>query len=146
LIFDRIRHDVERLHELRCSVDGTPWFRRNRSLNHIAIRRQLNKMALHRVCRISDLNPGEVRRIDDPPVAVFNVNGAFFAISDVCTHAEASLSEGQVDGETVECPLHGACFDLRTGEALTPPAIEPVPTFAVVLQDDEVYVEVGGSG
>ena len=102
-------------------------------------------MALHRVCRISELNPGEVRRIDDPPVAVFNVNGGFFAISDVCTHAEASLSEGQVDGETVECPLHGACFDLRTGEALTPPAIEPVQTFAVVLQDDEVYVDVGGS-
>jgi 3-phenylpropionate/trans-cinnamate dioxygenase ferredoxin subunit len=105
----------------------------------------LNKMALHRVCRISELNPGEVRRIDDPPIAVFYVNGAFFAISDVCTHAEASLSEGRVDGETVECPLHGACFDLRTGEALTPPAIEPVQTFAVVLQDDEVYVELGAS-
>ena len=145
MIFDGIRPDVERLHELRCSVDETPWFRRNRSLNRIAVRRQLNKMALHRVCQISELGPGGVRRIDDPPVAVFNVNGAFFAISDVCTHAEASLSEGRVDGETVECPLHGACFDLRTGEALTPPAIEPVRTFAVVLQGDQVFVEVGAS-
>ena len=103
-------------------------------------------MALHRVCRISELGPGEVRRIDNPPIAVFNVDGAWFAISDVCTHAEASLSEGHVDGVTVECPLHGACFDLRTGEALTPPATEPVQTFAVVLQDDDVYVDGGEPG
>ena len=113
----------------------------NRSLNHIAGGRQLNPMALHRVCRMSELGPGEVTRIDDPPIAVFNVNGVLFAISDVCTHAEASLSEGRVDGETVECPLHGACFDLRTGEALTPPAVDPVQTFAIVIQDDTVYVE-----
>jgi 3-phenylpropionate/trans-cinnamate dioxygenase ferredoxin subunit len=102
-------------------------------------------MALQRVCRIYELGPGDVRRIDNPPIAVFNVEGALFAISDICTHAEASLSEGHVDGQTIECPLHGACFDLRTGEALTPPAIEPVRTFAVVLQDDDVYVEVGGA-
>ena len=99
-------------------------------------------MALQKVCLISELEPGEVRRIDSPPIAVFNVEGALLAISDICTHAEASLSEGQVDGQTVECPLHGACFDLRTGEALTPPATEPVQTFAVILQDEEVYVEV----
>jgi 3-phenylpropionate/trans-cinnamate dioxygenase ferredoxin component len=99
-------------------------------------------MALQKVCRKSELGPGEVRRIDNPPIAVFNVEGALFAISDVCTHAEASLSEGRVEGQTVECPLHGACFDLRTGEALTPPAFEPVQTFAVVVQDDEVYVDL----
>ena len=99
-------------------------------------------MALERVCGKSELGPGEVRRIDNPPIAVFNVEGTLFAISDVCTHAEASLSEGQVEGQTVECPLHGACFDLRTGEALTPPAFEAVKTFAVVVKDDEVYVEV----
>jgi 3-phenylpropionate/trans-cinnamate dioxygenase ferredoxin component len=95
---------------------------------------------------MSELGPGEVRLIDNPPIAVFNVEGALFAISDVCTHAEASLSEGQVEGQTVQCPLHGACFDLRTGEALTPPAFEPVQTFAVVVQDDEIYVEVDRQG
>jgi 3-phenylpropionate/trans-cinnamate dioxygenase ferredoxin component len=100
-------------------------------------------MALRKVCRISELGPGEVRRLDDPPIAVFNVDGGLFAIGDICTHAEASLSEGHVDGCTVECPLHGACFDLRTGEALTPPATESVQTFAVVIQDDDVYVELG---
>jgi nitrite reductase/ring-hydroxylating ferredoxin subunit len=99
-------------------------------------------MALRRVCGISELSPGEVKRIEDPAIAVFNVGGTLFAISDICTHAEASLSEGRVDGETVECPLHGACFDLRTGEALTPPAVEPVQTFPVVVQGDAIYVEV----
>jgi 3-phenylpropionate/trans-cinnamate dioxygenase ferredoxin subunit len=102
-------------------------------------------MALERVCQISELGPGEVKRIDNPPIAVFNVDGALFAIGDVCTHAEASLAEGYVDGQTVACPLHGACFDLRTGEALTPPATEPVQTFAVVVQDDDVFVEVAPS-
>src|ERR1700746_485606 len=99
-------------------------------------------MALRRVCSLSELGPGEVKRIDNPPIAVFNVEGALFAISDICTHAEASLSEGHVEGQTVECPLHGACFDLRTGEALTPPATEPVEIYAVVLQDDVIYVEI----
>jgi 3-phenylpropionate/trans-cinnamate dioxygenase ferredoxin component len=98
---------------------------------------------LLRVCGISELFPGGVKRIEDPAIAVFNVAGTFYAISDICTHAEASLSEGTVDGETVECPLHGACFDLRTGEALTPPAVEPVQTFPVVTQGDTIYVETG---
>jgi 3-phenylpropionate/trans-cinnamate dioxygenase ferredoxin component len=100
-------------------------------------------MPLHRVCAVSELPPGGVQRIDQPAIAVFNVKGNFFAISDVCTHAEGSLSEGTVEGEIVECPLHGATFDLRTGEALTPPAVEPVQTFPVITQGDEIYVDVG---
>ncbi len=104
-------------------------------------------MALRRVCGKSELGPGKVKRIEDPAIedpaiAVFNVEGTLFAISDTCTHAEASLSEGRVDGETVECPLHGACFDLRTGEALTPPAIEPVRTYRVLAQENGIYVEI----
>ena len=99
-------------------------------------------MPLRRVCAVADLPPGGVKLIDDPAIAVFNVEGSLFAISDICTHAEASLSEGTLEGEIVECPLHGATFDLRTGEALTPPAIEPVQTFPVVTQGDEIYVEV----
>ncbi len=99
-------------------------------------------MALRRVCKKSEVAPGEVKRIENPAIAVFNVEGTLFAISDTCTHAEASLSEGRVDGETVECPLHGAWFDLRTGEALTPPAVEPVQTFPVIVQEDEIYVEI----
>ncbi|MBV8224268.1 MAG: bifunctional 3-phenylpropionate/cinnamic acid dioxygenase ferredoxin subunit [Verrucomicrobia bacterium] len=100
-------------------------------------------MPLHRVCSVSDLPPGGIKRIDDPAIAVFNVEGTLFAISDICTHAEGLLSEGTVEGEIVECPLHGATFDLRTGDALTPPAVDPVQTFPVVTQGEDIYVEVG---
>src|ERR1700720_3298474 len=99
-------------------------------------------MALRRVCKKSEVAPGEVKRIENPAISVFNVEGTLFAISDTCTHSEASLSEGRVHGETVECPVHGAFFDLRTGDALTPPAVEPVQTFPVIVQEDEIYVEI----
>jgi nitrite reductase/ring-hydroxylating ferredoxin subunit len=99
-------------------------------------------MALQRVCSKSELAPGSVKRLDEPPVAVFNVDGSYFAISDVCTHEWARLSDGELDGETVICPLHGACFSLCTGEALSLPATEPVEIFAVVLEGDEIYVDV----
>jgi 3-phenylpropionate/trans-cinnamate dioxygenase ferredoxin subunit len=99
-------------------------------------------MALQRVCSKSELVPGSVKRLDEPPVAVFNVDGSYFAISDVCTHEWARLSDGELEGETVICPLHGACFSLSTGEALSLPATEPVEIFAVVLQGDDIYVDV----
>jgi nitrite reductase/ring-hydroxylating ferredoxin subunit len=99
-------------------------------------------MALRRVCTISELASGGVKWLDEPPIAVFNVDGRYFAISDVCTHEWARLSEGEIDGETVICPLHGACFSLSTGEALSLPAIDPVETFAVILQDENIFVEV----
>ena len=99
-------------------------------------------MTLQRVCSRSELAPGSVKRLDEPAVAVFNVDGTYFAIGDVCTHEWARLSEGELDGETVICPLHGACFSLSTGEALSLPAVEPVEIFAVILQDDDVYVEL----
>jgi nitrite reductase/ring-hydroxylating ferredoxin subunit len=99
-------------------------------------------MVLRRVCSRSELAPGGVRRLDEPPIAVFNVEGSYFAISDVCTHEWARLSDGELDGKTVICPLHGACFSLITGEALSLPAIEPVETFVVTLQGDDIYVEL----
>jgi 3-phenylpropionate/trans-cinnamate dioxygenase ferredoxin subunit len=98
-------------------------------------------MALCRVCRKSELPNGNSVRIDDPEIAVFNVDGQLFAIKDVCTHDQARLSDGELTGETIICPWHGACFSIRTGEALSPPAIEAVETFPVVLKDDDIYIE-----
>jgi 3-phenylpropionate/trans-cinnamate dioxygenase ferredoxin component len=99
-------------------------------------------MALHRLCNKSEVACGSVKRIDDLEIALFNLDGTFFAIKDVCTHDQAPLSEGELDGDTIVCPWHGACFSVRTGEALSLPAIEPVETFPVILQDDEVYVDI----
>lgn len=96
------------------------------------------------VCRTTDIPPGHAARveIDDTPVAIFNVDGRFHALDDTCSHAEASLSEGDLDPErcAIECPLHGSSFDLLTGEPLTLPAVEPVRVHAVEIEGDEVRV------
>ncbi|MFC3894512.1 bifunctional 3-phenylpropionate/cinnamic acid dioxygenase ferredoxin subunit [Lentzea rhizosphaerae] len=97
-----------------------------------------------RVCALMDLPPGEAVRIVGPhaPLAVFNADGALYAIDDTCTHQEASLSEGWLEGCFVECPLHAASFDLRTGEPTSLPAKRPVKTHPVVVKDGVVYVDV----
>ena len=69
-------------------------------------------------------------------------DGNLHAIGDTCSHAEISLSEGDVEGCTIECWAHGSSFDLRTGEPLTLPAYEPVPVFALSLDGEDVYVDV----
>jgi len=94
-----------------------------------------------RVCRVNDLSPGEAVRVDAaPPIAVFNVDGTFYAIDDTCTHQDASLADGWLDGCSVECPLHASCFDLRTGRPSAPPAKKPVRTYRVSVADDVIVV------
>lgn len=89
----------------------------------------------------ADLLPGEFRVVwdGDTAIAVFNIDGAFYAIEDVCTHDGGELAGGAVEGFEVECPRHGARFDLRTGAALCPPAYEPTRTFPVKVEDGVVY-------
>ena len=93
------------------------------------------------VCRVSDLPPGEAVRVDaEPPIALFNVDGTFYAIDDTCTHQDASLADGWLDGCSVECPLHASCFDLRTGKPSAPPAKTAVRTYRVSVADGVVFV------
>ena len=100
-------------------------------------------MAWVRACSIDELPPGEAVRVDtDPPVAVFNVDGKFFATSDTCTHEESSLAEGYLVGDRVECVLHFAKFCVRDGKALSPPARGNLQTFVVRTDDDAVFVDV----
>ncbi|GGN04512.1 bifunctional 3-phenylpropionate/cinnamic acid dioxygenase ferredoxin subunit [Lentzea pudingi] len=97
-----------------------------------------------RACALMDLPPGEAVRIVGPhaPIGLFNVDGVIYAIDDTCTHQDASLSEGWLEGCFVECPLHAASFDLRTGEPTGLPAKRPVKTHPVLVEDGEVYVDV----
>jgi 3-phenylpropionate/trans-cinnamate dioxygenase ferredoxin subunit len=99
---------------------------------------------MQRVCRTDELKPGGVQRVvvDGTPIAVFNLNGEYLALDDTCSHALASLSEGFVEDEYVECPKHGSEFDLRTGEPRSLPATKPVATHPVTVTGDEIYVEV----
>ena len=91
------------------------------------------------IASVDDIPPGHAARveIDGHPVAIFNVNGEFHALDDTCTHAEASLSEGELDVDecTIECPLHGSTFNLCTGEPLSLPAVEPVEVHEIAVED-----------
>ena len=102
-------------------------------------------MTAVRVCAVGDIEvPGTLRvEIDDVPVAmVRDESGHVHAISDTCSHAEVSLSEGEVEDCSIECWLHGSQFDLRTGRPLALPALTPVPVYPVTIEGDDVYVDV----
>ncbi|BCL32065.1 bifunctional 3-phenylpropionate/cinnamic acid dioxygenase ferredoxin subunit [Streptomyces aurantiacus] len=95
------------------------------------------------VCRLDDLPAGESVRVDTaPPIAVFNADGDLYAVDDTCTHQDASLSEGWLEGCLVECPLHAASFDLRTGQPTCLPARRPLGTHRVTVDDGVIHVHV----
>ena len=104
-------------------------------------------MALIEVAKTTDIPEGEARRfvVDRIEVAVANLGqGRFYAVDDICSHAEASLSEGEVDvdDETIECPRHGSVFDLVTGRPKSLPATVPVVTFPVKVEGDTILIEL----
>lgn len=94
-----------------------------------------------RVCERSELLPGEFKVVydGDTTIAVFNIDGDLFAVEDVCTHDGGELAGGELRGHEVECPRHGARFDVRTGDALCAPAYEPTASFPVKIEDGVVY-------
>lgn len=98
-----------------------------------------------RVAGAGEIAPGEMKafEIDGDLIAIYNVDGEFFATCDTCSHEEASLTEGWLDDDVVTCPSHGAEFSVRTGEALSLPATEPVATYPVRVEGDDVFVAFG---
>jgi 3-phenylpropionate/trans-cinnamate dioxygenase ferredoxin component len=97
-----------------------------------------------RVCGLSELEEDTPKRVelDGTPVSVVKTEGEVFAIHDVCSHANVSLSEGEVEDCQIECWLHGSSFDLRTGKPSGLPATEPVATYPVRVDGDDVLVDV----
>ena len=93
--------------------------------------------------RVADLPPGKMKwvAVDRERVLVANVGGTFYAIRDICGHRHESLSKGTLFGYVVECPLHFACFDVRSGTFISGPASADVPTYEVRVEDDTVYVK-----
>lgn len=83
--------------------------------------------------------------IGDNRIALFRIENDVYAIADRCSHAEASLAEGELWGTSVECPRHGSEFDLKTGEPGALPATEPVPVYEVSIEDGTVYIELENS-
>ncbi len=97
-----------------------------------------------KVAQASELPPGgkKLLDIDGRAVALFNIDGTFYAIDDVCTHDGGPLAEGELHGCEIECPRHGARFDVRTGAVLCMPAFEPVRTHEVNVEGGSVCVRV----
>ena len=83
--------------------------------------------------------------IDDTPICLVKTQGEVFAISDICSHADVNLSDGEVDSGTVECWLHGSRFDVRSGQPTGLPANRPVPTYPVKIDGDDILVALNGS-
>lgn len=101
-------------------------------------------MISHTVMQAVEVAPGTTRKVsvDGIDILVCNAAGAFYAIEDVCTHDGGELDQGELSGCEIECPRHGARFDIKTGEALTLPAFEPVRTFPVRIEAGAVVIDV----
>jgi 3-phenylpropionate/trans-cinnamate dioxygenase ferredoxin subunit len=95
------------------------------------------------VAAVEEVPPGErlVVEIGRKWVAVFNINGVYYAIEDVCTHDDGPLAEGELTGTTIECPRHGACFDVTNGKVLSAPAVVDVATYPVRVQGSDLQVQ-----
>jgi len=94
------------------------------------------------VARTSDIAPGTVKvfDVDGQAVGVANVDGAFYAFADVCTHDDGPVAEGELDGCVIECPRHGAHFDITTGAVLSMPAVVPLPVYDLKVEGDVIRV------
>ena len=89
---------------------------------------------------LEDRKPMKVE-IEGEPICIARIDNEVFAVGDTCSHANVSLSEGEIVGFDIECWLHGSRFDLRTGIPDTPPAVVALPTYSVVVTDDSVVIE-----
>ncbi len=97
-----------------------------------------------RAVRSTELSPGNgtVVELSGARIAIFNVEGTFYAMDDTCTHAGGPLSEGELDGTVVTCPWHGATFEVKTGGVLGPPAANGLRSYEVKVEGDDVLVSV----
>jgi nitrite reductase/ring-hydroxylating ferredoxin subunit len=95
------------------------------------------------IARLDDVPEDGTLRVSfaGEPVCLYNMGGGIYATHDVCTHGQASLSEGFIDGENIECPLHQGMFHIPTGEAVRPPCTENVKVYLVKVEDGAIYIK-----
>ena len=96
------------------------------------------------LCKTGDLAPGEVRRVDrsEGDLAVYNIDGVFYATDDRCTHGLSSLAEGDLIGEEIECSMHFGSFNVKTGAPMAPPCSIAIRTYKVEVRGDDVYAVI----
>ena len=98
------------------------------------------------VAKIGEIGPGEMKYVeagpDDEPICLINFEGEFYALNDCCTHEYASLSDGEITGDEIECPLHGGAFEIRTGLPTNFPVVVPVEMYPVKIEDDTILIGI----
>ena len=96
----------------------------------------------HAVARTDELEEGEViaRSVGRTDIGIYRLDGEIYALNDICTHAYAAMSDGYFEDGQIECPLHGACFDVKTGKALTAPATQDLDKYPVKIEGDQILV------
>ncbi len=96
------------------------------------------------VAQVEEVKPGEriVLAVKEHYIALFNVDGAYYAIEDLCTHDDGPLGDGELSGTIIECPRHGAQFDITTGKVVRMPAIAPVPRYDVRVVDGTIQIMI----
>lgn len=102
-----------------------------------------NEIEFVRIVKTGDLPEGErlILEINNLPIVIFNVGGELLATGDLCSHDEGPIGDGDIDGDQIVCPRHGARFDIHTGKALTLPAVEGIPVYPIQVVDD--FIEIG---
>ena len=97
-----------------------------------------------RVCHVDDVAAGSIRKFEQGGLvlAIYNVDGQFYATDNACTHGPGELSEGELYGDVIECNFHGGQFNVRSGEVVGPPCLVPVKTYPVTVEDGQVFVSI----
>jgi len=96
------------------------------------------------VAGTEELNPGKMKRVDieGGRILLANVEGEYYAVDDTCSHEDASLYLGCLEGDMIKCSLHGARFSLKTGAAMDEPADEPIATYAVKIEEQQIWIKI----
>lgn len=106
--------------------------------------KSMSNIEFHPVAKTGDLDEEEVMAVfvGQEEIALYNVEGEYYATHGVCTHENVGLADGFVEGELIECPLHSACFEIKTGKAVNPPAEVDLKTYQVKIEGDTIYVGI----
>ncbi len=107
----------------------------------------MSDIEFHAVAKLGELDVDEAMKVmvGRAEIALYNLGGEIYATDDICTHAYASLADGYVEGELIECPLHGGCFDIKTGKAMTPPVTDDLKVYEVKIDGEQILVGVPSS-
>ena len=125
-----------------CPLPQTSWLSDLPMLNYITM--DPKQLSFVEIASETDLANGErlFVEIEGLPIVIFNIAGQLFAIGDVCSHDNGPLGDGLLDGNLIVCPRHGAEFDIRTGKAVTLPAVVDIPAYPVLVVDGKIEIGI----